>query len=164
MVSLLGRIRVWDAQPGQDDALKTFHLFGLGVSFVIVSYKMQYPVRHQVLKVVSQGFALFGRFARADAERQGDIAQMALGVLRRGERQDVGRIVLLAEARVQLAHAFVVGQQDGHPTAVKVYLGEGRSRGILHKQLRIGGRREPGLVFDFDVDHIVRPRLAASAS
>ena len=52
MVSLLGRIGVWDAQPGQDDALKTFHLFGLGVSFVIVSYKMQYPVRHQVLQVV----------------------------------------------------------------------------------------------------------------
>lgn len=164
MVSLLGRVRVWDSQPGQDDALKTFHLFGLGVSFVIVSYKMQYAVRHQVLKVVGQGFALFGRFAHANAKRQGYVAQMALGILWRGEGQDVGRIVLLAEARVQLTHAFVVGQQDGHPAAVKVYLGQGRGRGVLDQQFRIGSRREPRLVFDFDVDHIVRPRLAASAS
>ena len=164
MVSLLGRIRVWDAQPGQDDALKTFHLFGLGVSFVIVSYKMQYPVRHQVLQVVRQRFALLGRFARADAEGERDVAQVPLRILRRGKGQDVGRIVLLAKPSVQFAHAFIVGQQDGDPAAVEIYLGQSRSRGVLDQQLRIGSRRQPGLVFDFDVDQIARPRLAASAS
>ncbi len=45
--SVLSRRGSGTPQCGQDDALKAFHLFGLGVGLVVVSYKMQHPVRHQ---------------------------------------------------------------------------------------------------------------------
>lgn len=79
MVSLLSRVGVWNPQPGQDDALKTFHLFGLGVGLVIVSYKMQHAMRHKVLQVMGERLALLGRLARADAMAQRDVARCPSG-------------------------------------------------------------------------------------
>ncbi len=76
-----------------------------------------------MLQMVGEGLALFGRLALAHPERQGDVADLALGIRRRGEGQDVGRVVLLAEVTVQRLDAVVVGQQDDDAIALDVLVG-----------------------------------------
>lgn len=89
---------------------------------------------------------------------------MPFRVLRGGKRQDVGGVVLAAEARVEFADTLVVGQQDGEGAAVEVDLDEGGGSSGLHQVLDVRKRAAPGVVFSFDVDQIARPLLAASAS
>ncbi len=68
----------------------------------------------EVLQVRRQGLALFGGFAGANTERQGDIAQVIAGAgAGSGERQHVGRRVLAAEGAVKGLQPRVGGQQDG---------------------------------------------------
>jgi len=52
---------------------------------------MQHPMRHQMLQVVRKRLALLDRFALADPERQGDVADLTFRIGRRGEGQNVGR-------------------------------------------------------------------------
>ena len=63
--------------------------------------------------MLGQGFALFAGFPGAYAVSQGDIAQMTVGIGRRGEGQHVGGLILAQKAGVKLAQGFVVREQDG---------------------------------------------------
>ena len=114
--------------------------------------------------MVAERLALFAGFARANAERQGDVTQMALRIRRRREGEHVGGLVLLAEAGVQVADRGVVGQEDGDALPDRTF-GEHRGVGGRLGQsfgFRDGGR--PGRVLDLDVDHRPPRWRAASAS
>ena len=68
---------------------------------------------HEVPQMIGQGLALFGSLAGADAMGQGDVAKQPLRIGWRWEGEHIGRLVLPAEAGVEVPHGLVVGKQDG---------------------------------------------------
>ena len=119
---------------------------------------------HEVLQMVGERLALLARLPGADAEGEGDVAELAGGDLRRREGEDVGRRILAAEAGVEGAHARVVGQQDHDPIRIAR---EGRLGRARRQGLGLGQRLGPGPVVDLDVEGFGAQRffaLAASAS
>src|SRR5690242_9262080 len=47
-------VRIGRAQPGHHAALQGFHGLGLGLALVVIAYKMQHAVRHQVHEMMIQ--------------------------------------------------------------------------------------------------------------
>ena len=114
----------------------------------------------EVLQVIGEALALVGGFARADAERQRHVADVA-GDARGGEREHVGGGVLAPERGVECAQARVVCKQDGEAGGLGLrFRGERRGGGRPGEDASLWLGGAPGPCVDDDLDH----RPAASRS
>ena len=128
---------------------------------------MQDAVHGQVAEVVGQRLVLCFRLVAANAEGQHQIAEVGSGALRRGEGQDVGRPVPVAEAGVQILNCRVVGQQHDDVARNGPQRRHGRAG---HDGFGFRQGRQPVISLDLDLDHAGSSRsgagrpFAASAS
>src|SRR5206468_8221051 len=111
------RIRIRNAELGENLPFETFHGYGVVVLLVVVSDQMQEPVDRQMAEVmIERLFFVIGLFPRG-LKVDGDIAEhprrvgrRARGRLQRRKRQHVGRLVDAAPVIVQRTNAGIVGQ------------------------------------------------------
>src|SRR5579859_5300763 len=123
-------------------------------------------MRHQVLQMIGERLALFCGLSGADAERQGDITQEALAVLRRRKRQDIGWLVLAAKPTIEITNRLIIRQEQRDALPKRTLRSQGRLRSFRRQGFYVGQHSRPGLVFKVDVRQFDRPAsiLAASAS
>src|SRR5665213_1283469 len=123
MAGLPDEIRIGYPERGQDGDLAAFHAHRLGSVPVVVTQEVKDAVDHQMRQMIGEALALRRGLARHRLEGEHDIAQQ--NHRRRpqcrprpwhgaggGERQDVGRLVLVAEAPVEIAQHGIVRQHQ----------------------------------------------------
>lgn len=106
------------SQTGQDANLECLHLVRVGIVFMIEAEQMQKAVNDEMFEMGGGFEALIARFRQHGFAREDDIAQAGRPIVpgrpavRRGKRQDVGRLVLAAIRPVQEPDLIVRGERD----------------------------------------------------
>lgn len=106
------RIGIGDSESGQDGGFQSLHLFGIALIFVVMTQQVQHAVNGKVQHMIAQELLRRFGFPGGDAMGNRDITEIALAILLRRERQNVGRLVLAAKGCVKIAQLLIVRQQQ----------------------------------------------------